>query len=863
MRSHGRKTWVFGMIAVSVMLAGVAFLMGAIVPQAATAQSLSLIAKADGSYIRGTVTNSLTGAPLAGVYVELAGLSKAVDNTRTGANGQFSFPTTAHSNSTRSGSQYEITFAVSEFHPGLLTPVTASTESANIALIPMGVTTPEQPLARSGPRCVYVEWPANPEYNLKGYNVYRTQVAAPADDAECGTYTPVAMGEPVKLNGTAGNIRSGLITGTEYSDTTVVKGNYYVYQIQAISGGDRASALSEDSCLPVKGDFLTIFFPDVYVQSSAGLYLWEFTPGGSQYTRIPVSSRCAYDVSTSAMQIVANVPTSLISATTTDDDIVVEPTGVTAVMAGALEAHIAASPDPDVLELRIANASINAQSLYGAGDLFNVYVTTLTVLQDTCGPLHLLDEAVEGAGNGVRVYDDSYPSPLPVDLELKDGTLCKGGGCLHGDVSGANPVAGAACIPDGQVNLDDAKAILGIWVKKYLHPEICWPAAGDINRDGYVDSADSTLIQRWYNGLDISPSNTAKADLSAVSFAAAGAEKDASSVDVSISISPASVEPGDSFTASINLSGAAPTAGFEMVLAFPTGATGVTYIEDSAALGDALAGYDIVEFSGTAENSANGWVSIAVSGDHAWGEKAETPLVTLQFVAGSELSTAVPLVLSSFNQFDQYGYAPRQTDPQAPEKHDGSVLVKGDVEVPNVVGQTQAAATSTLEAADLVVEITLEYSSTVTAGNVIAQSPVAGTMVTQDTTVNLTVSEGPAPTATLTVVITPEEVAEAGAQWRVDGGDWKTSGEHTAVSVGEHVVSFSDVGEVSGGCFKPATTYATPANVTVTVTAQGATVTGAYTAQEEKLAASGDVILLGIAVSALLTAGRRARKQAK
>ncbi len=66
--------------------------------------------------------------------------------------------------------------------------------------------------------------------------------------------------------------------------------------------------------------------------------------------------------------------------------------------------------------------------------------------------------------------------------------------------------------------------------------------------------------------------------------------------------------------------------------------------------------------------------------------------------------------------------------------------------VPNVVGQTQAAATTAIKTAGLTVgTITLEASTTVAAGDVISQSPAAGTGVGAGTAVALVVSSGPPP----------------------------------------------------------------------------------------------------------------------
>lgn len=66
--------------------------------------------------------------------------------------------------------------------------------------------------------------------------------------------------------------------------------------------------------------------------------------------------------------------------------------------------------------------------------------------------------------------------------------------------------------------------------------------------------------------------------------------------------------------------------------------------------------------------------------------------------------------------------------------------------VPNVVGQTQAAATARLANARLAVgSVTLQASATVPAGQVISQSPAAGTSVADGAWEDLVVSTGPAP----------------------------------------------------------------------------------------------------------------------
>jgi hypothetical protein len=75
------------------------------------------------------------------------------------------------------------------------------------------------------------------------------------------------------------------------------------------------------------------------------------------------------------------------------------------------------------------------------------------------------------------------------------------------------------------------------------------------------------------------------------------------------------------------------------------------------------------------------------------------------------------------------------------------------VATPNVVGDTQAAATTAITGAGLVVgTVTTASSSTVASGNVISESPSAGTSVNSGSAVNLVVSTGSAQVAVPNVV---------------------------------------------------------------------------------------------------------------
>jgi beta-lactam-binding protein with PASTA domain/V8-like Glu-specific endopeptidase len=75
-----------------------------------------------------------------------------------------------------------------------------------------------------------------------------------------------------------------------------------------------------------------------------------------------------------------------------------------------------------------------------------------------------------------------------------------------------------------------------------------------------------------------------------------------------------------------------------------------------------------------------------------------------------------------------------------------TLVVSSGPSVPNVVGLTQAAATSAITGAGLTLgSVTRQTSPTVPAGTVISQSPSAGTSVTAGSAVNLVISSGPAP----------------------------------------------------------------------------------------------------------------------
>ncbi len=100
---------------------------------------------------------------------------------------------------------------------------------------------------------------------------------------------------------------------------------------------------------------------------------------------------------------------------------------------------------------------------------------------------------------------------------------------------------------------------------------------------------------------------------------------------------------------------------------------------------------------------------------------------------------------SSVNPGDVISSTPA-TGQLAPFGSTVSLLVsKGPapVPVPNVVGESQQAATSTLSSDQLAISTSMAYSDTVPSGDVISQTTVPGSMVLPGTTISVTISQGP------------------------------------------------------------------------------------------------------------------------
>jgi Chitobiase/beta-hexosaminidase C-terminal domain/PASTA domain/Galactose oxidase, central domain len=95
-----------------------------------------------------------------------------------------------------------------------------------------------------------------------------------------------------------------------------------------------------------------------------------------------------------------------------------------------------------------------------------------------------------------------------------------------------------------------------------------------------------------------------------------------------------------------------------------------------------------------------------------------------------------------------------------------TVIAAGLAAVPNVVGNSQAAATTAITGAGLVVgTVTMASSSTVPSGDVISESPSAGTVVNSGSAVDIVVSSGSGqPAAAATPVFSPVAGTYSSAQ---------------------------------------------------------------------------------------------------
>ena len=111
-------------------------------------------------------------------------------------------------------------------------------------------------------------------------------------------------------------------------------------------------------------------------------------------------------------------------------------------------------------------------------------------------------------------------------------------------------------------------------------------------------------------------------------------------------------------------------------------------------------------------------------------------------------------------------------------------------QVPNVVGLTSAAASSSLSAAGFLVQVQTQSSSTVASDVVISQSPVGGTSSTASSTVTIVVSTGTGVTTAIVPGVVGKKLADAVAA--LVAADFKVATvSQTATGTADHVTSQS------------------------------------------------------------------------
>lgn len=174
--------------------------------------------------------------------------------------------------------------------------------------------------------------------------------------------------------------------------------------------------------------------------------------------------------------------------------------------------------------------------------------------------------------------------------------------------------------------------------------------------------------------------------------------------------------------------------------------------------------------------------------------------------------------------------------PQAPVALTGSIVTgqtvmfslpysknPAQVAVPTVVGLTQAAATTAITGAGLIVgTVTNQASSTEAAGNVISSSPVAGTQVATGSAVNLVISTGPAGSPALAALITNKTGSANARVWTVTIFN---SGTDPASNV---VINSFTLTQTAGAACTPMVSTLLPAAV-VPAIAAGVTANGTVT----------------------------------
>lgn len=156
-------------------------------------------------------------------------------------------------------------------------------------------------------------------------------------------------------------------------------------------------------------------------------------------------------------------------------------------------------------------------------------------------------------------------------------------------------------------------------------------------------------------------------------------------------------------------------------------------------------------------NCATHTLEVRVAGQAAQTDFTRCATTLVPDVRGMTVAEATPIIVNAGlivgtvteqNSTSPIGSVVIQSPSVGAERNPGSavsLVVSTGVPVPNVVGLTEAAATTAIEAAGLRVStVTRQSSATIASGTVISQSPVNGGLVEGSSPVTMVVSSGPA-----------------------------------------------------------------------------------------------------------------------
>jgi beta-lactam-binding protein with PASTA domain len=207
-------------------------------------------------------------------------------------------------------------------------------------------------------------------------------------------------------------------------------------------------------------------------------------------------------------------------------------------------------------------------------------------------------------------------------------------------------------------------------------------------------------------------------------------------------------------------------------------------------------------YAATSSSDSGGGLFLLFGG----GQTVSVPLVVGETQAGAEsIITAAGLRVGQISQVDTLGVAPGLVVSQSPTEAtkvkedsavDISVSVVPQVEVPELVGKSESAASAALAEVGLRIgSVGYAYSTSVQAGSITAQSPQPKTQVVVGSAVDVTVSKGEQQGQVPNVV----GLAQSDAQSTLEGAGFKvttTKATSTAVPAGDVISQSPAAGTV-------------------------------------------------------------------